>query len=254
MMTHDMSILDDWFRANQLSLNLSKTVSMLFWPNGKELKSNMDGFIIPQVTHIHFLGVILDEELSWSAHISHIKDKLLVNKHMLKLGKNFLNHSSIKNVYYTHIHSHLTYSLLTWSSMISKWQINDLTKIKKACVRIICKKPSTYNSTVQEHIPTLQNLIDLEAVKFGYKISRKTIPLPIQNLMNANGGKKTHNYNMHNKTTPNIQRHQSKQFNCSFFCKSISSYSTLPEKLKQIESYKGFCTIAKTFLMGNQAD
>ena len=94
--------------------------------------------------------------------------------------------------------------------MISKWQINDLTKIQKACVRIICKKPSMYNSTVlfeQEHIPTLQNLIDLEVVQFGYKISCKTIPLPIQNLMNANGGKETHNYNTHNKTTPNIQRH-----------------------------------------------
>ena len=51
MMTHDMSILDDWFRANQLSLNLSKTVSMLFWPNGKELKIDMDGYITPQVTH-----------------------------------------------------------------------------------------------------------------------------------------------------------------------------------------------------------
>ena len=77
--------------------------------------------------------------------------------------------------------------------MISKWQINDLMKIQKACVRIICKKPSTYNSTVlfeQEHIPTLQNLIDLEGVKFGYKISHKTIPLPIQNIMNANAGKK----------------------------------------------------------------
>ena len=51
MMTHDMSILDDWFRAHQLSLNLSKTVSMLFWPNGKELNIDMDGYIIPQVTH-----------------------------------------------------------------------------------------------------------------------------------------------------------------------------------------------------------
>ena len=60
MMTHDMSILDDWFRANQLLLNLSKTVSMLFWPNGKGLKINMAGFKILQVTHTHFL-----EELLW---------------------------------------------------------------------------------------------------------------------------------------------------------------------------------------------
>ena len=51
MMTHDMSILDDWFRANQLSFNISKTVNMLFWFNGKELNIDMDGYIIPQVTH-----------------------------------------------------------------------------------------------------------------------------------------------------------------------------------------------------------
>ena len=59
---------------------------------------------------------------------------------MLQLGKNFLNHSSIKNVYYAHVHSHLTYSLLTWGCMINKRQLNDLMKIQNACVRIICKK------------------------------------------------------------------------------------------------------------------
>ena len=72
MMTHDMSLLDDWFRANQLSLNLSKTVSMLFWPNGKELNIDMDGYIIPQVTHTQFLGILLDEELLWLAYINRI--------------------------------------------------------------------------------------------------------------------------------------------------------------------------------------
>ena len=257
MMTHDMSILDDWFRANQLSLNLSKTVSMLFWPNGKELKINMDGYIILQVTHTQFLGVLLDKELLWTAHINHIKDKLKVNKHMLQLGKNFLNHLSIKNVYYAHIHSHLTYSLLTWGCMINKWQLNDLMKIQRACVRIICKKPSTYNSKVlfeQEHIPTLQNLIDLEAAKFGYKISCNLVPKPIQNIMNAKGGKKTHTYHTCNKTTPNIQRHQSTQFNRSFLCRSISSYTNLPEDLKQTKSYKNFCTRAKRLAMGNIAN
>ena len=176
---------------------------------------------------------------------------------MLQLGKNFLNHSSIKNVYYAHIHSHLTYSLLTWGCMINKRQLNDLMKIQRACVRIICKKTPTYSSKVlfeQEHIPTLQNLIDLEAAKFGYKISRNLVPKPIQNIMNAKGRKKTHIYHTRNKTTPNIQRHQSTQFNRSFLCRSISSYTNLPEDLKQTKSYKNFCTRAKRLAMGNIAN
>ena len=168
-----------------------------------------------------------------------------MNKHMLQLGKNFLNHSSIKNVYYAHIHSHLNYSLLTWGCMINKHQLNDLMEIQKACVRIICKKPSNYNSKVlfeQEHIPILQDLVDLEVAKFGYKISHNLVPKLIQNIMIAKNGKKTHSYHTHNKTTPNIQRHQSAQFNRSFLCRSISSYTNLPENLKQSKSYKNFCT------------
>ena len=140
--------------------------------------------------------------------------------------------------------------------MINKRQLNDLMKIQRACVRIICKKPSTYNSKVlfeQEHIPTLQNLIDLEAAKFGYKISRNLVPKPIQNIMNAKGGKKTHTYHTRNKTTPNIQRHQSTQFNRSFLCRSIS-YTNLPEDLKQTKSYKNFCIRVKRLAMGNIAN
>ena len=138
--------------------------------------------------------------------------------------------------------------------MINKRQLNDLMKIQKACVRIICKKPSTYNSNIlfeQEHIPTLQNLIDLEAAKFGYKISHNLVPKPIQNIMNAKGWKKTHTYHTHNKATPNIQRHQSTRFNRSFLCRSISSCTNLPEDLKQTKSYKNFCTRAKRLAMGN---
>ena len=147
---------------------------------------------------------------------------------MLQLGKNFLSHSSIKNVYYAHIHSHLTCSLLTWGCMINKWQLNDLMKIQKACVRIICKKkPSTYNS----------------------KVSHNLVPKPIQNIMIAKGGKKTHTYHTRNKTTPNIQRHQSTQFNRSFLCRSISFYTNPPEDLKQAKSYKNFCTRAKRLVM-----
>ena len=76
------------------------------------------------------------------------------------------------------------------------------------CENYLFKKPSTYNSKVlfeQEHIPTLQNLIDLEVAKFGYKISRKLVPKPIQNIMNAKGGKK-HTTIIHAIKQPQISK------------------------------------------------
>ena len=115
MMSHGFSILSDWFKANQLSLSITKTNSMLFWPKGRSLEIEMDGLIIQQVHQTTFLGVILDDELCYTPHINHIS----ANKHLMQLDRNFLNFDSLLSVHYTHIYNHLTYSLLTWGSMLS---------------------------------------------------------------------------------------------------------------------------------------
>ena len=47
MMTHDMNLLADWFKVNQLLLNMCKTVSMLFWPGNHKLDIMIDGQHIP---------------------------------------------------------------------------------------------------------------------------------------------------------------------------------------------------------------
>ena len=87
MMTHNMNLLADWFKANQLSLNMCKMVSMLLWPGKFNLSVIIDGQQMPQVSQTRFLGVTLDDELCWNPHISQIRNKLLVNRHLLQLGK-----------------------------------------------------------------------------------------------------------------------------------------------------------------------
>ena len=72
MMTHDMNLLTDWFKANQLLLNLCKTVSIFFWPGKFNLSVTIDGQQIPQVSPTCFLCVTLDNELCWIPHISQI--------------------------------------------------------------------------------------------------------------------------------------------------------------------------------------
>ena len=106
MVTHDMNLLAEWFKANQLSLNTSKT-------GNHKLDITIDGHCIPQVRQTHFLGVTLDDELSWHPHISQVREKLVLNKHLLQLGKNMLNTTSLLGIYHAHIYSHLMYSLNT---------------------------------------------------------------------------------------------------------------------------------------------
>ena len=63
-------MLLNWFKANKLSLNLQKTVMMWFGKNSNSINMKMDDIIIPTVKYTKFLGVYLDDELTWHAHIN----------------------------------------------------------------------------------------------------------------------------------------------------------------------------------------
>ena len=77
---HDLNMLLNWFKANKLSLNLQKTVMMWFGKNSNSIKIKMDDITIPTVKYTKFLGVYLDDELTWHVHINYILDKIRTNK------------------------------------------------------------------------------------------------------------------------------------------------------------------------------
>ena len=63
------------------------------------------------------------------------------------------------------------------------------------------------------------DIIDLELIKFGYRLSTQDLPTPIESIMNNKGGRKTHRYPTQSKGFPNIQKHTCVQFNNSYLCK-----------------------------------
>ena len=79
-MDHDMSILNDWFKDNQLFLNLTKTVLVNFWSNDKDTNLTLNGITIPVVQVTKFLGEYLDNRLSWNYHTTNVFNKINVNK------------------------------------------------------------------------------------------------------------------------------------------------------------------------------
>ena len=88
---HDMAILHDWFKANQLSLNLSKSALMKFWPGDTKYDIVLEGNTISQVRATKFLGITIDDELNWRSHINNLYSKIQANKRMLMLARNLIS-------------------------------------------------------------------------------------------------------------------------------------------------------------------
>ena len=84
-----------WLDANKLSLNIDKTNYIIFHSSSVKIPSDSDIKIgkkhIKRVKFVKFLGLLLDEHLSWRYHLSELSKKLARACGMLsKLGTYFL--------------------------------------------------------------------------------------------------------------------------------------------------------------------
>ena len=76
----ELKLVTDWLRANKLSLNESKTKLLLFRPINKlnltlsNIKLN--GHLLTLVKSFKYLGIEIDETLSWNKQIKVLAKKL----------------------------------------------------------------------------------------------------------------------------------------------------------------------------------
>ena len=59
---------------------------MLFGNSKIDFNIDIEGVTIPLVTHTKFLGVYLDKDLSWQAHLNHVLDKIQTKNVYYPLG------------------------------------------------------------------------------------------------------------------------------------------------------------------------
>ena len=68
-----------WLKVNKLSVNLTKTNLMIFHPRQKKVNVNvlltLENAVIKQVTETKFLGVLIDQHLSWKPHADFVSKK-----------------------------------------------------------------------------------------------------------------------------------------------------------------------------------
>ena len=112
-----------WFTSNKLSLNIKKTKYTFFHKNSVKDKIPLklpDLHIfdktIERTSSIKFLGVMLDENITWSNHINIIEKKIAKNIGLLYKARVLLNKESLKTIYFSYMHSYLNYANIAWAS------------------------------------------------------------------------------------------------------------------------------------------
>ena len=139
MINDELKDIVIWLRANKLSLNIRKTHYMLF-SNKKVIQPNVTIEINRQpitcVTKTKFLGVIIDNKLTWKEHISYISGKVAKGIGIISKVRKYLNKNTLLDLYYSFIYPYLTYCNQVWGLTCQSY-MNALVKLQKRAIRII---------------------------------------------------------------------------------------------------------------------
>lgn len=127
----------NWLRANRLCLNVKKTKYMIFsrTKHTDEHCIQINHTNVERVNEFNFLGLTIKENLDWDAHINGISRKLSCSIGILRRLSQELPSHVLTTLYYSLIHSHLTYMLLAWG-----YDSKEIFLKQKAAIRLIHNK------------------------------------------------------------------------------------------------------------------
>ena len=118
----DLIKISDWLKANRLNLNILKTEFMLIGTNwnlskiGDLLALRISNHLIKRVHKAKYLGLVIDDKLSWKEHIRYISTKIRRNIGIMKRIKDCIPRDSLILLYRTLVEPYFRYCNTTWGN------------------------------------------------------------------------------------------------------------------------------------------
>ena len=176
----ELQIITDWFYANKLSLNANKTKYLIFHTTRRHISEDTFGIKINNINiertrNMKFLGVYMDENLTWKTHARTKAKQSLAVVAILSRLKHSLPSNILRIIYNSLLTPYITYGITAWGN-ISNPEINRLKKIQKRAIRLICQ--AKYNSHTEPLLRKL-NLLKLDDI-----FALNCIKIYVRNLQN----------------------------------------------------------------------
>ena len=142
MVNTELECINEWIKLNKLSLSITKTSYMVVSATTRKCDSNDCKIIINDqsielVNHTQFLGVIIDDKLTWSQHVNHICNKVpKKGMGILLRARNIMYGQTLITLYNALIKPRFIYCITIWGNTFKKY-LNKVHLIQKKVIRII---------------------------------------------------------------------------------------------------------------------
>ena len=152
---------------------------MIFHHTPRNIKNmipqlNLNEVIIKRVIDFNFLGLTIDQHLTWNGHVQKISNKISRSLGIMCKLKQFLPQNILRFLYKSLILPHLQYCVLSRG-----FKSDRLFKLQKRAVRIIaCSKYNVHTEPLLKSLNLLkiEDIMKTKALKLYYRHKRNELP------------------------------------------------------------------------------
>ena len=180
-MNYDLKSASIWFRANRLSLNVSKSKSLIFHSKQKKIDYSkiyikLNGSKLIPSSVVTYLGLYIDNNLSWD-HNTFQLSKKLSRTNLCKL-RYLTPKSTLISIYYSLFYSYLTYGCSVWS-LTSQKNLDILNILQKKCICIITFNNYNCHTNalfIDNNLLKLNDVIESSYIKLMFNFTTNKLP------------------------------------------------------------------------------
>ena len=249
----EMDKLVHWLNANKLSLNTAKTHYMIFKSRSKHFSDHpevkINGLRVEFVKCTQFLGVVLDERITWSDQINKIKSKVSKGLGILCKARKVVDTTTLLTLYNSLIYPHLIYCVEVWGKAADIY-ISSLHKLQKKIVRVI--KSASFRSESKPLFKELKILPVPELYRYGvllfmFRFVKGSLPDIFSDLFKRNSeivGRRTRQfYNLY------IPKCRTTMYKNTIKYQGVQEWNAIQGIIDHFCSYYHFKTTVKIFLL-----
>ena len=138
----------------------------------------MGNVILEKVKSIKYLGVMLEEKITWSNQIEYLSGKLSRCAGIFSKLRYYLNREVLLQTYHSLFNSHLQYAILCWGSA-SITSLSCLQVLQNRAIRNMTKSPRFFrldNQYLNLRVLKVRDLYNLEIAKFMHSHFHNALP------------------------------------------------------------------------------
>ncbi len=233
--------LQSWLSSNNLLFNSEKSFVVQFLPHNKQpLSLSLSQLGIKESSSVSFLGLTLDQHLSWAEHINKLCSRLSKASFALRTLSSLLSQNLMIMVYHGCFSSIMAYGVEAWGGSTHSTRVFIR---QKTAVRIIMNMPSLASCRGQFRalkILTLPSLYIFKTIIYVYKN---------RNIFQTVGSQ--HRYSTRHGEDLLTPQHRLTFTEREASCAGILFYNKLPKSLK-ICNKRCFERVLKDFLINNE--